>query len=277
MQWRRPRPDRQPRATHQTWELLRSLEARVRADFRRPALFGAVALAGLVTGHQFGGLQAGDTRARLIVYGCAAAVAIFGVSAARSTGTQVARLIVTRGGASPAASLRIAVLLTGYVITLAAVLDLLALPVHYFVGGTVIAVVLGVAAQQVLGNLFAGLVLLFARPYKPGEYIRIRSGSLGGPHEGTVSMLGLLYTTIASADGDINVPNSALLAAAVGPVNAPEASGSIQPDGSDPGAGGARTTDASASTASADGLGLHDEAGGPPDDRTTSPKSDHIG
>ena len=125
-------------------------------------------------------------------------------------------------------------LLTGYVITLAAVLDLLALPVHYFVGGTVIAVVLGVAAQQVLGNLFAGLVLLFARPYKPGQYIRIRSGALGGLHEGTVTTLGLLYTTIASPDGDINIPSSALLAAAVGPV--PEPTRSDAPDKADPAA-----------------------------------------
>lgn len=233
MQWRNPQLDEEPRAAQPTWELLRTLEARVRADFRRPALFGALALAALVTGHQFGGLQAGSTRSRLIVYGCAAAVAVFGVAAARSTGNRVARLIAARGGASPAASLRIAVLLTGYVIALAAVLDLLALPVHYFVGGTVIAVVLGVAAQQVLGNLFAGLVLLCARPYKPGEYIRIRSGALGGPHEGTVTMLGLLYTTIASADGDINIPNSALLAAAVGPVPDPTAAGRPAEDADD--------------------------------------------
>jgi small-conductance mechanosensitive channel len=102
------------------------------------------------------------------------------------------------------------------------VLDLLALPVHYFVGGTVVAVVLGVAAQQLLGNLFAGLVLLVARPYRPGEYIRIRSGALGGPHEGTVTVLGLLYTTIRSTEGDINIPNSALLGAAVGPVPRPD-------------------------------------------------------
>jgi small-conductance mechanosensitive channel len=221
MQWRRPQPEKEPRLTQPTWELLRTLEARVRANFRRPLLFGALALAALIAGHELGGLQAGSTRTRLMVYGCAAAVAVFGVSAARSTGNRVARLIAARGGASPAESLRIAVLLTGYVITLAAVLDLLALPVHYFVGGTVIAVVIGVAAQQVLGNLFAGLVLLFARPYKPGEYIRIRSGALGGPHEGTVTVLGLLYTTIHSREGDINIPNSALLAAAVGPVPDP--------------------------------------------------------
>jgi small-conductance mechanosensitive channel len=222
MQWQHRDPSNSVRPPLSTRALLRTLPGRVGADFRRPAVFGALALVALITGHQFGGLQAGTTRERLFVYGCAAAVAVFGVAAARSTGNRVAGLVLSRGGASPAASLRVAVLLAGYVITLAAVLDLLALPVHYFVGGTVIAVVLGVAAQQLLGNLFAGLVLLFARPYRPGEYIRIRSGALGGPHEGTVSVLGLLYTTLRSAEGDINIPNSALLAAAVGPVPRPE-------------------------------------------------------
>lgn len=143
--------------------MVRGLSTRVAANFRRPALFGALALAALIVGNQFGGLQAGTTRDRLVVFGCAAAVAVFGVATARSTGNRIARLIAGRGAASPAASLRVAVLLTGYVITLAAVLDLLALPVHYYVGGTIIAVVLGVAAQQLLGNLFAGLVLLVAR------------------------------------------------------------------------------------------------------------------
>lgn len=223
VQW--TRPDLGSRAAQRSaTALVRGLSTRVATTFRRPALFGALALVALVVGNQFGGLQAGTTRARLVVFGCAAAVAVFGVTAARSTGNRIAQLIAARGGASPAASLRVAVLLIGYVITLAAVLDLLALPVHYFVGGTVIAVVLGVAAQQLLGNLFAGLVLLVARPYKPGEYIRIRSGALGGPHEGTVTVLGLLYTTIASAEGDINIPNSALLGAAVGPVPRPDPS-----------------------------------------------------
>ena len=112
-------------------------------------------------------------------------------------------------------------MLLGYLIALFSVLDLLALPVHYFVGGTVVAIIIGVAAQQLLGNLFAGLVLLFARPYVPGERIRIHSGGLGGPHEGVVTGVGLLYTTVRSDQGDINIPNSALLAAQSDPYPKP--------------------------------------------------------
>jgi hypothetical protein len=40
------------------------------------------------------------------------------------------------------------------------------------VGGAFTAVVLGLAAQQTLGNLFAGLVLLSTRPFRVGERVR---------------------------------------------------------------------------------------------------------
>jgi small-conductance mechanosensitive channel len=66
--------------------------------------------------------------------------------------------------------------------------------------------------------VFAGLVLLFARPYTPGEKVRIRSGALGGTLDGTVTSVGLLYTTLSTEDGVLNIPNGALLAAAVGPL-----------------------------------------------------------
>ena len=49
-------------------------------------------------------------------------------------------------------------------------MDLFALPIgNLLVGGAVTGMVLGIAAQQSLSNVFAGLVLLFARPYIPGE------------------------------------------------------------------------------------------------------------
>ena len=126
--------------------------------------------------------------------------------------------------------MRLIVLLSGYLVTLAAVLDLLALPVDYFAGGTVAALVIGIAAQQVLGNVFAGLVLLFARPYVPGERVRVYSGALGGPHEGVVTAVGLMYTTLAGGEGPINIPNSALLGAAVGPLPENGADDETEPD-----------------------------------------------
>jgi small-conductance mechanosensitive channel len=72
-------------------------------------------------------------------------------------------------------------LLVGYLIVALTAMDLFALPVgNLLVGGAVTGMILGIAAQQSLSNVFAGLVLLFARPYIPGEKVRIRSGALGG-------------------------------------------------------------------------------------------------
>ena len=89
------------------------------------------------------------------------------------------------------------------------------------VGGAVTAVVLGLAAQQTFGNLFAGTVLLSARPFRVGERVRLQGGSLAGRIEGTVSSLGLLYTTLANGDDAVLVPNSVVLSVAVTPLREP--------------------------------------------------------
>jgi small conductance mechanosensitive channel len=64
-------------------------------------------------------------------------------------------------------------------------------------GGAFTAVVVGLAAQQTLGNLFAGMVLLSARPFRVGE-------------------------RVASGDDAIMVPNSVVLNVAIVPLREPE-------------------------------------------------------
>jgi small conductance mechanosensitive channel len=90
------------------------------------------------------------------------------------------------------------------------------------VGGAFTAVVLGLAAQQTLGNLFAGLVLISTRPFRVGERVRLVGGPLAGSLEGIVSSLGLFYTTLVSGADRILVPNSTLLQLAVVPLREPE-------------------------------------------------------
>ncbi len=85
------------------------------------------------------------------------------------------------------------------------------------------AVIFGLAAQQTLGNLIAGTVLLSARPFRVGERVRLQGGPLAGQLEGTVSSLGLLYTTFATGDDSIMVPNSVVLNVAILPLREPEA------------------------------------------------------
>jgi small-conductance mechanosensitive channel len=88
-------------------------------------------------------------------------------------------------------------------------------------GSAFTAVIIGLAAQQTLGNLFAGMVLLSARPFRVGERVRLQAGAVAGQLEGVVSSLGLLYTTLARGEDRIMVPNNVVLSAAVLPIREP--------------------------------------------------------
>jgi small conductance mechanosensitive channel len=90
------------------------------------------------------------------------------------------------------------------------------------VGGAFTAVVVGLAAQQVLGNLLAGIVLLSNRPFRVGERIRLQGGPVAGQTEGVVGQLGLFYTTLVSGADRILVPNGILLQCTVTPLREPE-------------------------------------------------------
>ncbi len=89
-------------------------------------------------------------------------------------------------------------------------------------GGAVTAVVVGLAAQQTLGHVFAGTVLLTARPFRVGERVRLQGGPLAGSVRGVVSSLGLLYTTFSSDEGPVMVPNAVVLGVAVVPLREPQ-------------------------------------------------------
>jgi small-conductance mechanosensitive channel len=71
-------------------------------------------------------------------------------------------------------------------------------PAAIVVGGGFTAVVFGLAAQQVLGNMLAGLLLITNRPFRVGERVRLQGGGLAGQTEGVVGQLGLFYTTFVS-------------------------------------------------------------------------------
>ena len=88
------------------------------------------------------------------------------------------------------------------------------------VGGAFTAVVFGLAAQQTLGNLIAGTVILSARPFRVGDRVRLEGSGIDV--EGIVSSLGLLYVTLAEGDDTIMVPNSIVIAQAVTPLREPD-------------------------------------------------------
>jgi small conductance mechanosensitive channel len=87
-------------------------------------------------------------------------------------------------------------------------------------GASATAVVLGLAAQQTLGNLFAGIVLLTARPFVVGD--RVRFNGFGMDVEGTVTAHGLLYVTCHDGRDAVLVPNTTALTMSVRPIREPE-------------------------------------------------------
>jgi small conductance mechanosensitive channel len=91
------------------------------------------------------------------------------------------------------------------------------------VGGALTAVVFGLAAQNTLGNVLAGLLLLSARPFRVGDRVRFQGGGLAGQVEGVVMGLGLLYVTLAQGEDSIMLPNNVAIASAVVPLREPAA------------------------------------------------------
>jgi small-conductance mechanosensitive channel len=89
------------------------------------------------------------------------------------------------------------------------------------VGGAFTAVLLGLAAQQSLAGIFAGIVLQSTRPFRVGERVRLVGGLLAGSIEGTVSSLGLFYTSLSQGADRLLVPNSVLLQLVVVPLREP--------------------------------------------------------
>ena len=87
------------------------------------------------------------------------------------------------------------------------------------VGASLTGIILGLAAQQTLGNLIAGMVLLSARPFEVGD--RVRFVGFGMDVEGTVVSRGLLYVTCTDGDDLVLVPNTTALTMSVRPIRQP--------------------------------------------------------
>ena len=122
-------------------------------------------------------------------------------------------------GTAYAAIVRYVTILIGLSVVILVALSMLGFGVaQLVVGGAVTGVLITIAAQQSLSNLFAGVMLQFAQPFRVGDHVRIRSGALAGTIEGTVVDLSITYVRLHTDDGTIFLPNSQVLAAAVSPV-----------------------------------------------------------
>jgi small conductance mechanosensitive channel len=152
-----------------------------------------------------------------------AALVILGWGLARSLGRSFAPALFRRMDPGTAGSVGFLIRLLTLVLVAVVALRIAGLDTDALaVGGAFTAVVLGLAAQQTFGNLFAGLVLLSTRPFRVGERVRLVGGALAGQIEGIVGSLGLFYTDLVSGGDRIMVPNSMILQLAVVPLQEPE-------------------------------------------------------
>jgi hypothetical protein len=168
-----------------------------------------------------------DVPRQLIAAGAALAFCVFASIATYGLSGKARDVLAPRAGTAHAAVVRYALVLIGAFTTLVITLDLLQVPVGQLVlGGALTSVFVGIAAQQALSNVFAGIVLLVARPFRVGDAIRLQAGALGGTLDGTVTEIGITYVRLAVNGSLMAVPNSQVLNAVVGPRPADEGTGS---------------------------------------------------
>ena len=180
----------------------------------RAAVAAVLAVSAAVSVSWTGGVHAGELRLRLAGVAAAVLAGVFGVACVRSLASATYQSVAARRGQGLAATSRVVLTASGYVVCVLLVLALLSLPVqHILVSGAITGVVVGIAAQQSLGNAFAGLVLLVARPFTVGDPVSIQGGSLGGPYDGVATDVGLIFTTLDTEAGPVKLPNSGVLSA----------------------------------------------------------------
>src|SRR3954471_23872600 len=162
-------------------------------------------------------------------------VALLGWRLARDLGRSLMPWLHRRLDTATAGTVGFLIRLALLLVTVLGVLRVVGIqPRTLAVGGAVFAVVFGLAAQQTLGNVISGLVLISAQPFRVGDRVRLQAGGVAGQIEGVVASHGLLYTTFAQGEDSIMVPNNVVLSAAVVPLRDPagvDLRARLRPDG----------------------------------------------
>jgi small conductance mechanosensitive channel len=150
------------------------------------------------------------------------AVMAIGFALARAIGKSVGPIFFRRMDPATAGTVAFLIRLVIAIVAIIAALSVAGVTSQTLaVGGAFTAVIFGLAAQQTLGNVFAGMVLISARSFRVGDRVRLQAGAIG-IQEGIVSSLGLLYTTLTSGADQILIPNNQVLGAVVVPLTEPD-------------------------------------------------------
>jgi small-conductance mechanosensitive channel len=189
-----------------------------RSRMWRPTLLLVLAfvVAGAVS--SFGSRTSPHLADRMMTFGGAALFLALAMMATFGLAGQLRGVAERRIGNAHAVVVRLIIVLAGGFTTLLTTLSLLSVPIGQLIlGGAMTGVVFGIAGQQTLSNLFAGIVLLLARPFTVGAKVQLRSGALGGSVDGEVLEIGLAYLRLRTDEGNLSIPNNQVLNAVVGP------------------------------------------------------------
>ncbi len=135
-------------------------------------------------------------------------IIVVGLLAARWIGKLVGRWLERKAMEPPVRMLLVRIIkLLVFAAALVVALGTAGMDVTALIAGLSVAGVgVGLAAQGVLGNLFAGLTIIFTKPFRVSEYIQL----LGV--EGQVSQIELLSTTLIHPDRSrIVIPNRKII------------------------------------------------------------------
>jgi small-conductance mechanosensitive channel len=188
----------------------------LKREWLKAIVAGVVALAALVVGTAFGKITQSSTHAKVIGWSAAFVLLIAGASAVRYLAKVLGQQLARRSNLGAGATLRLVATAVGYLVLLFAMFAVLGVSLqHLLIGAGLAGVILGIAAQQSLSNIFAAIVLLATRPFVVGDNIRVRSGVIG-VLDCEVLGIGLTYVTVRTDDGVLKIPNSAMLASGIG-------------------------------------------------------------
>lgn len=144
-------------------------------------------------------------------------------------GTRLVRLLARRGAKhfpDPTATTFLAQFMQVAVIVVAVILyahlvpALRAVGSALLTGASVLSIVLGLAAQNTLANLIAGLALLLYHPFHLGDQLQVSTPK--GVVTGTITSLTLGYTILNTQTAEeIVVPNSVMATAVIIRTTAP--------------------------------------------------------
>ncbi|MCW6168401.1 MAG: mechanosensitive ion channel family protein [Thermoplasmatales archaeon] len=138
-----------------------------------------------------------------------------------------------RIGKAEAKPITMIIMIIGYFIVLLAVLAALGINVSSVIlSAALFGAVIGLATQTILSNIFAGLILVFTKPFKVGDYVTINAWQFGkayptiapkyfsvdrfeaAGYSGVIENITLNYTKIhLEGENTVTIPNGVLMQA----------------------------------------------------------------